>query len=286
MKKTTFDWELYHQMYQFHKIASEQGIRLSAEKLRDHFQIPDRVARYYFFMVSNNYNLNKSKFNGGENRLVIADIHAPFTKKGFLEHCVKAYHDYHCTKVTFLGDVIDNHYSSNYQADPDGMSAKDETDLAIEVVQPWFNAFPEAEISIGNHDDRIRRRAFDAGISTKWIKNYSEVLETPGWVWADYWDHFDVRYTHGDGPGGALNGAFQRVLYWDISVIQGHWHTSSYIRWKVSEKHRMFGMQLGCGIDREAYAMAYNKKSQKKLMICCAVVLDDGKVPIILPMYL
>ena len=287
MKKTTFDLKLYHQMYQFHKIASEQGVRLSAEKLRDHFEIPDRTARYYHFMVSNNYSqaLQGNKFRG-ENRLVISDIHAPFTKKGFLEHCVKAYHDYHCTKVTFIGDVIDNHYSSNYQADPDGMSAKDETTLAIEILQPWYNAFPEAEICIGNHDARIRRQAFEAGISEKWIKDYSEVLETPGWVWADDFDHYDVRYIHGDGQGGALNGAFQRVLYWDMSVVQGHWHTSSYVRWKVSEKNRFFALQLGCGIDREAYAMAYGKKSQKKLVISIGVVLDNGRIPINLPMYL
>ena len=287
MSKTQFDLKLYHQMYQLYKISTEQGVRLYAESLSHHFEIPDRTARYYFFMVENNYNqFTQANKLRGENRLVIPDIHAPFTKKGFLEHCVKAYHDYHCTKVTYIGDVIDNHYSSAYTADPDGLSAKDETDLAIEVVQPWFNAFPEAEICIGNHDLRIRRQAFEAGISEKWIKDYSDVMQTPGWVWADDWDHFDVRYTHGDGPGGALNGAFQRMLYWDMSVVQGHWHTSAYTRWKVSEKNRFFAHQMGCGIDRDAYAMAYGAKSQKKLVISCSVILDNGRVPVHLPMYL
>jgi hypothetical protein len=265
MKKTTFDWELYHKMYQFHKIASEQGVKLSAEKLRDHYEIPDRVARYYFFMVSNNYDQNLQRFNGNENRLIIPDVHAPFVKKGFLEHCVKAYHDYRCTKVTFLGDVLDNHYTSFWKADPDGMSAKDEVELAIKILAPWYSAFPEAEICIGNHDARIRRQAFDAGISEKWIKDYSEVIETPGWVWDDQ---------------------FERMLYWDTSTIQGHWHTSSYTRWKVSEVTRLFAMQLGCGMDYKAYAAAYSKKSQKKPVIECGVVLDNGRIPIHLPMYL
>ncbi len=287
MSKTQFNLELYHQMYQLYKISTEQGVKLYAESLGHHFEIPDRTARYYFFMVENTYNqviqANKLK---GENRLVISDIHAPFTKAGFLDHCVKAYHEYHCTKVTFIGDVLDNHYSSAYTADPDGMSAKDETDLAIEIIQPWFNAFPEAEICIGNHDFRIRRQAFDAGISERWIKDYSDVLETPGWIWADDFDHFDVMYTHGDGPGGPINGAYNRMLHWDTSVVQGHFHTSAYTRWKVSVKTRLFAFQVGCGIDHKAYAFAYGKKSQKKLVIANGVVLDDGKIPILLPMYL
>lgn len=284
MAKTQFDLELYHQMYQLYKISQEQGVKLYAESLSHHFEIPDRTARYYFFMVENNYRMNDQ--SGQENRLVIPDIHAPFVKEGFLEHCMKVYHDYQCNKVTFLGDILDNHFTSFWKTDPDGLSAKDETELAIKILQPWYNAFPDAEICIGNHDARPRRQAFDAGISEKWIKDYSDVIETPGWVWDDYWDHYDVRYTHGDGPGGAVNGAFNRVLHWRMSTVQGHWHTSSYIRWSVSEKDRLFAFQLGCGMDYKSYAAAYGKKAQKKPVIGCGVVLDYGRIPIHLPMYL
>lgn len=286
MKKTQFNLKLYNEMYQFMKFASNQGMNIAAEGLRDHFEIPDRVARYYHFMVRNSDTINTSSLYENENRLVIPDIHAPFVKKGFLEHCITAYHRYKCTKVTFLGDILDNHYSSFYKADPDGLSAKDEVDLAVEILQPWYNAFPDAEVCIGNHDARIHRQAFDAGISAKWIKDYSDVIETPGWVWEDYFDHFGVRYTHGDGPGGALNGAFQRMLYWDLSVVQGHWHTSSYIRWKVSELVRLYAFQLGCGMDYKAYVAAYSKKAQKKPVVGCGVVADNGRIPIHLPMYL
>jgi len=287
MKKAQFNLELYHKMYQLYKISAEQGIKLYAESLSHHFEIPDRVARYYFFMVENNYNqTTQSNKIQGENRLIIPDLHSPFVKKGFLEHCVQAYHEYQCTKVSFLGDILDNHFSSFWKTDPDGLSAKDEIDLAIEILQPWYSSFPEAEVCIGNHDARIRRQAFDAGISEKWIKNYSDVIETPGWIWDDYFDHFDVRYIHGDGPGGATNGAFNRMLHWRISVVQGHFHTSSYTRWSVSEKDRLYAMQCGCGMDYKVYAAAYGKKSQKKPVIECAVILDNGRIPVHLPMYL
>lgn len=287
MAKTEFNLGLYHEMMQLYHVSHKQGVKLHAEKLRDHFEIPDRVARYYWFMVENNYKL---KYHGtkhkGENRLVVPDLHAPFVRGGFLEHCVKAYYQYDCTKVTFLGDVLDNHFTSFWKTDPDGMSALDETEKAIDILQPWYNAFPEAEICEGNHDARIFRQAFDAGISKAWIKDYSEVLSTPDWVWGDQFDHFDVRYVHGDGPGGAINGAFQRMLYWDISVIQGHWHTSTYVRWKVSETSRRFAFQLGSGMDYKSYTAAYSKKAQKKPIVGCGVVLDNGRIPIHLPMYL
>ena len=287
MSKIQFNPVLYNEMYQLLKVSSGQNVKLAAESLRDHFQIPDRVARYYYFMIDNAQRVEKESFlNHGENRLVIPDIHAPFTRPGFLEHCIKTYHDYKCTKVTFLGDILDNHYSSNYNADPDGYGAKDEVEMAIEMLQPWYNAFPEAEVCTGNHDARIDRQAFDAGIASIWIKSYNDVLGTPEWVWDDQFDHFDVRYVHGDGPGGGINGSFNRALNWRMSVVQAHWHTSSMTRWSVSEKDRLFSFQLGCGINEKAYAFAYGKKSLRKMVIECGVVLDDGRIPIHCPMYL
>ena len=137
-----------------------------------------------------------------------------------------------------------------------------------------------------NHDARIDRQAFDAGIASVWIKSYNDVLGTPEWVWDDQFDHFGVRYVHGDGPGGGINGAYNRAINWRMSVVQGHWHTSSMTRWSVSEKDRLFGLQLGCGIDEKAYAFAYGKKGLRRMVIECGVVLDNGKIPIHCPMYL
>ena len=287
MSKTQFDIRLYNEMYQMVKIAKSQDVKLHAESLRDHFEIPDRTARYYFFMIDNQIRKEgESYLHKGENRLIISDIHAPFVKVGFLEHCIKVYHDFNCTQVTFIGDVLDQHFPSAYDVDPDGMSHKDETAMARAVLQPWYNAFPDAEVCIGNHDQRVHTQAFKAGIAKEWIRDYSDVMETPGWNWQESFDHFGVRYVHGHGPGGGNNGAYNRMLHWDMSVVQGHWHTSSFTRWKVSESVRLFGMQLGCGIDIKAYAMAYGKTSMKKPVIECAVVLDNGRLPIHIPMYL
>ena len=45
----------------------------------------------------------------------------------------------------------------------------------------------------------------------------------------------------------------------------------------------MFALQVGCGVDRTAYAMAY-ARNFKKSFINCAVVKDNGNYAIIEPM--
>ena len=57
-----------------------------------------------------------------ENVLVIGDIHAPFELgKGYLQFCKDTYKEYNCNRVVFIGDIIDNHYSSYHETDADGL---------------------------------------------------------------------------------------------------------------------------------------------------------------------
>jgi len=42
-------------------------------------------------------------------------------------------------------------------------------------------------------------------------------------------------------------------------------------------------MQVGCGVDDKSYAMAYAKNFTKKYIIACAVVLNNGNLPVIEP---
>jgi hypothetical protein len=86
--------------------------------------------------------------------------------------------------------------------------------------------------------------------------------------------------------GGGENGAYQKALNWRTSVVQGHWHTTSYIRYNVSAVDRIFAMQVGCGIDRKAYAMAYTRNFIKRPIISCGVVQNNGTLPILCPMHL
>ena len=217
--------------------------------------------------------------------LIIGDLHSPFTKEGYLEHCVGIKNKYDTNHTIFIGDIIDNHYSSFHSTDPDGYGAGEELDRAVDQINLWYKAFPEADVILGNHDRIIMRKAFSAGLSKRWIKDFGEVLNTPGWNFDLEFEYDNVLYIHGEGGGGE-KGALVKALNKRKSVVQGHWHTQNHINWNVSEYDRIFGMQIGCGIDDKAYALAYAKFNIRKSILSCGVILDSGQLPIIEPMRL
>lgn len=216
-------------------------------------------------------NIKKSKT--GKNVLVIGDLHEPFCLDGYLEHCIQTYYKYKCDEVVFIGDIIDNHASSYHETDPDGHSAGQELKMAIQRIKQWYNAFPKATVIIGNHDRLIMRKAYSSGLSKMWIKDYAEVLGTPGWNFTESIEIDNVLYIHGEG--GTARARVRRDLQ---SIVQGHLHSQAYIDWCVGAKFKLFGMQVGCGIDHKSYAMAYGKEGPKPA-IACGVILQ-GEVPI------
>jgi predicted phosphodiesterase len=205
--------------------------------------------------------------------LVIGDIHEPFCLDGYIQHCKNVYKDFNCNKVVFIGDIIDSHYSSFHSTDPDGMSAKDELNLSIKKLRKWHKAFPKATVIIGNHDRIVARKALANGISAKWIKEYKDVLEVPTWNFKTDETIDNVLYVHGEGAT-----AFTKAKTLFQSVVAGHTHTKCYIEYM----NNVFGMQVGCGVDKDSYAMAY-AKNYAPPQIACGVVID-GKLPILIKM--
>jgi metallophosphoesterase superfamily enzyme len=209
-----------------------------------------------------------------ENRvLVIGDLHEPFCLDGYLEFCKKTYAKYNCNKVVFIGDVIDSHYSSYHETDPDGMGGGDELDLAIKKISKWYKAFPDADVTIGNHDLIVMRKAHTGGIPKKWIKSFNEVLETPGWRFVDEVIIDLVLYCHGIGSKAHIKA--QKNMQ---STVCGHHHIEAYVHWFVGRIQKVFGLQVGSGLDIKSYAAAYGKWFPKPA-IGCAVVIN-GKTAI------
>ena len=84
-----------------------------------------------------------------ENRvLVIGDLHEPFCLDKYLKFCKDIYSKYNCNKVIFIGDVIDNHYSSYHETDADGLGGGDELDIAIERIARWYDGFPDRKSAV------------------------------------------------------------------------------------------------------------------------------------------
>jgi len=198
--------------------------------------------------------------------LVVGDLHCPFELDGYFEFCVEQYSNFNCNHVVFIGDILDNHYSSYHETDPNALGGSYELNEAIKHVAKWAEAFPVADVIIGNHDRLIMRKAFSSSVPKEWIKDYNEVLGT-SWHWRDRVEYDGVQYVHGEG-GTARNKAKNDMQ----STVQGHIHTQAYCEWMVGNNFKIFGMQVGCGIDRDSYAAAYAKHF-KKQAIGCGVVL-------------
>ena len=220
--------------------------------------------------------------NENNNILVIGDLHEPFCLDAYLDFCVQKYIEFSCNEVVMIGDCIDNHYASYHETygGEELMTGAEELELAIKRIARWRDAFPVATVIIGNHDRLIMRKSQTSSIPSKWIKSYIEVLVVPDWNFVERYEKNGVQYVHGEG-GTARTKCRADMM----NTVQGHLHTQAYCEHYVGQNFRVFGMQVGCGIDHESYAMAYAKYG-KKPAIGCGVVLNNGKLPINLLMEL
>ena len=183
--------------------------------------------------------------------------------------------------MVFIGDIIDNHYSSYHETDADGLGGGEELDLAINSISKWYKAFPNAYVTIGNHDAIIMRKAQTSSITSQWIKNYSEVLGTEGWEFVTDVVIDDVRYVHGHKSSKARTAAKRDMQ----STVTGHYHTDMYVDWMFGANKAVFALAVGCGIDSKSYAMGY-MQGGKKEALGCGLVLDNGQTPVTIKMNL
>ena len=218
--------------------------------------------------------LQKLREQEKSNVLVIGDLHEPFCLDSYLDWCKEQYEIYNCTEVVFIGDIIDNHYSSYHESSADGLGGLDELELAIKRISKWYKAFPIATVIIGNHDRIIMRKAQTSAIPSKWIKSYKEVLEVPNWEFVERYELNNVQYIHGEG-GTARTKCKADMM----NTVQGHLHTQCYTEHYVGKNFRVYGTQVGCGINHKSYAMAYAKYG-KRPAVACAVILNNGQTPL------
>lgn len=219
---------------------------------------------------SNKLNHNKNP----KNLLVIGDIHEPFAVKGYRDFCYAIYNKHRCSHTLFMGDCIDQHYASFHTTDPDGLGGQDELNFAIIQIQKWAKLFPIADVCLGNHDKIILRKAFEAGISKRWIKDFNDVLNV-NWDFQPAHIINNVLFRHGLGMKAAPKAGSEMM-----SVVQGHFHTETYIQYRIGINKVIYGAQCPCGVDKKAYAMAYAKEHPSPAL-GCMVIKDYGRLPII-----
>lgn len=214
--------------------------------------------------------------------LCIGDLHLPAVRKGYLTFCQDLYEQWDCDTVVFIGDVVDWTAISFHATEPMCPGAFDEYVLAKKFVADWSEAFPDARVCIGNHDERPARLAKTVKIPDFMLIPYAELWDTPGWIW-DYRFKIDgVHYRHGSGLRGGVHPAWNTMNNIHEPVVIGHLHARLAIEYSMPGDRRLFGMSVGCGIDERAFNFAYGRDVLARPAVGAGVIIDG--IPYVEPM--
>lgn len=214
--------------------------------------------------------------------IVIGDTHAPSTHPGYLRFCCDLRDKWKCNEVVHIGDVVDLHSISFHARVPDMPGPKDEFEQAYQAIARWKKRFPEVKACVGNHDRRVIRLAESVNIPPKYLRNYADVWDTPGWEWGEEFIIDNIHFSHGEGCTG-LHPAYNQMQKMLMSVAIGHVHTAGGVSWLANPTRRMFGLDTGCGIDERSLAFVYGKHMKRRSIISAAVVLDGVPLHFICP---
>jgi len=205
--------------------------------------------------------------------LIIGDTHCPCEHPNYMRFCKDLRDEWRCDTFVHIGDVVDFTSVSFHAKNPELPGPKDEYELALQCVKKWYKAFPKLTVTLGNHCERVFRKAASADIPAFFLRDYSEMWKTPGWGWVNDIIIDDVYYYHGVGSGG-LYPAFNKARSMGMSVVSGHTHAAAGVWWTASPRHRFFGLNVGCGIDIEQLAFDYGKHYSRKPILSAGVVID------------
>ena len=209
--------------------------------------------------------------------LCIGDPHEPFTEPGYIDFCRDVKKERNCGTVMIMGDLVDSYQISLRDLDPNSESPRDEILLVREKLKAWYKAFPNAKMCLGNHDLRLYRKARAVGIPDMCMRPFREVWQVPdAWEISNQFIIDNVAYNH--GFSATKNAAITAAIYNRMSTVQGHGHTTASITYSASAIDCIFGMSVGCGIDRAAMAFAYSQGFKEKQIVSCGTV-ENGENP-------
>jgi len=204
---------------------------------------------------------------------IISDTHIPFVHPEYLDFCKYTFERFGVTKVVHIGDLVDHHAGSRFASELTAWNIEQELKLTKVELAPWFKAFPEVSLCMGNHDRIPARQAKTVGISQSFMKTFEELYALPvDWVCSRSFNIDGVHFDHGLNSGGMM-GAKNTSLKMGCSYVQGHTHMHAGVAYNANVRgETFFGMNVGCGIDQNAYAYNYAKGLRGEMVMGCGIV--------------
>ena len=216
---------------------------------------------------------------------MFADVHFPYHHPEVFDFLADAKREHKPDRVIINGDLTDSYQFSQYSKSLGADSVAKELKDLRKNTKKLIKIFPKAIITSSNHDARLWNKAKIAGIPKEVIMPYTQLIGADKADWRlvpeltftcdatrEQW--FVMHHM----AGAALNAA--KGL--GANVILSHQHTKQGIYRSQALKHAFWAVDTGCLIHEPSYAFAYQKLSQNKPVLGCALI--EGGVPRILPM--
>lgn len=221
---------------------------------------------------------------GKNNVLAVSDMQIPFHHPDTFDFLDVVHKRFAINKVVSIGDSVDFCGISDYGSDPDGMSAGDEYKRSLKYLREFYQIFPEGVEVESNHNSRVFRKAFSSGLPKSMVRSYEEIMQMPkGWRMVESIDIDGIHYEHGDAHGGQYAARNAAIINRRSTVI-GHHHSFAGIHYISNNDEMIWGFNVGCLIDFEAYAFHYAKKSKFKPTLGTGVIIKG--VPHFVPLIL
>lgn len=192
--------------------------------------------------------------------LILPDLHAPWVDWKAVNQAFKWAKKHKPDLVVQLGDLTDQKIWSRWTKDVDDYSPSQEFKEAEKVLKKLHKMFPKMVILRGNHDERVAKKAIEAGIPGEMFKDLAEVFTYKGWKWKARGEVFTIQtkrgpvsFFHGDEFGGT---PAQKSRNLGHSIICGHTHKATITFTKTINGH-FFGADMGCLMDVESKAALY-----------------------------
>lgn len=225
-------------------------------------------------------NLADRQLDGKDRVLIIGDTHCPVMLDGYVDFLRETYERFQCNRVVHIGDVVDWAAISYHRTPLTPETPEQEYHRAKAQLAGLVEAFPVAQVTLGNHGALPWRRAEDVGLFPELLKDPATMWDTPNWEWRPRYDDLEidgVYYRHGDKCLGGKHPAFRNAQAEFRSVVMGHHHSQHGVSYFANSNIRVFGLDTGCGVDAASAAMSYGIVYAQKPIIGCGVVLEGAE---------
>lgn len=191
-------------------------------------------------------------------KLLSLEVHFPFAHRDLIKFVQYAKKEYK-VEMLVLHDLTDQFQYSRFPKTPEAQNSIEEIMTTRGEIRKLVHHIQKAVVIQSNHDVRIQKRAFDAGIHSSLLKSFRELFELPNRYETKQEIIIDnVLHQHAENisNGDAMKALNARR----INQCLGHWHTQFGIKYIRNKEKTNWVANIGCMIDMESYAFAYARE--------------------------